>query len=100
MTFGQSSIEQQVNDLLNREFEIPMEKLTPEAKLYEDLALDSLDAVDMLVHLEASLGVKVAGEKFIHVRCLNDVYEVIRAVIAEAPALNAPAPEMARPSEI
>jgi acyl carrier protein len=70
-------IKAKVNELMHRGFEIPMEKLTPESKLFEELGLDSLDAVDMLVHLEDNLGVKVAGEKLSHIKTLQDVYELV-----------------------
>jgi acyl carrier protein len=36
-----------------------------------------LDAIDMLVHLEERLGVKVDGEKLMQVRTLQDVYTMI-----------------------
>ena len=68
----------EVNEIMNKGFEIPVEKLTPEANLFTDLGLDSLDAVDMLVHLEDKLGVKVDGEKLMKVRTMQDVYNLIQ----------------------
>jgi acyl carrier protein len=64
----------QVNDLMRTGFEIPVEKLVPDAALAADLGLDSLDAVDMLVYIEETLGVKVEGERLAQVKTLNDVY--------------------------
>jgi acyl carrier protein len=72
-----SSIIAQVNEIMHSGFEIPVEKLSPEANLFSDLGLDSLDAIDMLVHLEERLGVKVDGEKLMQVRTLQDVYTMI-----------------------
>ena len=40
----------QVNELMHKGFEIPHDKLTPAATLFSDLGMDSLDAIDMLVH--------------------------------------------------
>ena len=68
----------QVNEVMHSGFEIPFEKLSPEAHLFTDLGLDSLDAVDMLVHLEDRLGVKVDGENLMHVRTLQDVYSLVQ----------------------
>lgn len=65
---------QQVNALMKSGFEIPEEKLVPTATLVGDLGLDSLDAVDMLVYIEETLGVKVEGEKLASVKTLQDVY--------------------------
>lgn len=64
----------QINDLMHEGFELPMEKLLPEATLIADLGLDSLDAVDMLVHLEDKLKIKVDGEKVRGLKTLSDVY--------------------------
>jgi acyl carrier protein len=73
-----------VNELMHRGFEIPMEKLTPNATIFDQLGLDSLDAVDMLVHLEENLGVKVDSEKLISVRTLQDVYSMVEGLQTEA----------------
>lgn len=66
-----------VNALMQKGFEIPEEKLLPNATLFEELGLDSLDAVDMLVHLEENLGIKVDGERLLTVRTLQDVYNLV-----------------------
>lgn len=67
---------QQVNNLMKSGFEIPADKLIPTATLMGDLGLDSLDAVDMLVYIEESLGVKVEGERLSSVKTLQDVYHL------------------------
>ena len=51
-----SEIVRRVNEVMHRGFEIPMEKLTPEAQILGEMGLDSLDAIDMLVYLEEELG--------------------------------------------
>jgi acyl carrier protein len=79
---------QQVNALMKTGFEIPEEKLVPTATLVGDLGLDSLDAVDMLVYIEETLGVKVEGEKLASVKTLQDVY-ILAA--ESAPRVNAEA---------
>ncbi|HEX9448138.1 MAG TPA: acyl carrier protein, partial [Dongiaceae bacterium] len=37
---------------LENMFEVPPEKITLDARLYEDLDLDSIDAVDLIVKLQ------------------------------------------------
>lgn len=69
-----NEVVQQVNNLMMTGFEIPQEKLVPTATLVGDLGLDSLDAVDMLVYIEETLGVKVEGERLSSVKTLQDVY--------------------------
>ncbi len=77
---NQEEIRTKVNELMHRGFEIPMEKLAPSATLFDELGLDSLDAVDMLVHLEENLGIKVEGERLAKVRTLQDVYQLVSDV--------------------
>lgn len=67
----------EVNKVMMDGFEIPEEKLKPEATLMEHLELDSLDAVDMVVHLEEKLDIKVDGEQLKHIRTLGDVYQLV-----------------------
>ena len=45
----QQSIYQEVSALLIKLFEIDPQDITPEARLYEDLELDSIDAVDIRI---------------------------------------------------
>jgi acyl carrier protein len=72
-----SEIVVKVNQLMHQGFEIPEDKLTPAATLFDELGLDSLDAVDMLVHLEENLGIKVDAERLISVRTLQDIYNLV-----------------------
>lgn len=70
-------ITKQVNDTFHNAFEIPVGDLKPEANLFTDLHLDSLDAIDLLVYLEEKMGIKVDGDVFKEVRTLNDVYQMV-----------------------
>jgi len=72
-----------INKTMNEGFEIPLEKLQPNSQIFQDLGLDSLDAVDMLVYLEEKLDVRVDAERFQEVRVLNDVYELVYRIIEE-----------------
>jgi acyl carrier protein len=77
-----------VNELMQRGFELPAEKLVPSATLFDELGLDSLDAVDMLVHLEENLGIKVDAEKLISVRTLQDVYDMVEGLASQTQVQN------------
>lgn len=71
-------------------FEIPADKLKPEAHLFTDLGLDSLDAVDMVVHLEEKIKLKVDAERMAQVRTLGDVYKLVEDLYAEKEKTEAP----------
>ena len=71
-------IRQQINEVIAEEFELDPAQLLPEATLYDDLGLDSLDAVDMVVAMEKSFGVKLANEEAIKaVRTMDDLYNLL-----------------------
>lgn len=71
----------QINQLMHQGFELPFEKLVPEARFKEDLNLDSLDAVDMLVHLEEKLGTRIEGERLMHIKTLSDIYTLVNETV-------------------
>ena len=74
---------EKINHTFIENFEIEPERLTKESKLFEDLELDSLDAVDMIVHMEQDLGIKVDIQKFSTVRTLDDVYNMAYELYSE-----------------
>ncbi len=48
-----------ISRILIEEFEIEEDKINPEATLYDELGLDSLDGVDLIVMLENEFSFKV-----------------------------------------
>ena len=72
-----------IYDVLAGEFECDAAKLTPEARLFEDLDLDSIDAVDLIVRLQQQTGLKVKAEDFKAIRTLGDVADVIVRLATE-----------------
>ena len=79
----QETIYQEVWGLLTRLFEIDPQDITPEARLYEDLELDSIDAVDMIVHLQKKTGKKIKPETFKSVRTVQDVVDAVEQLLRE-----------------
>ncbi|MGR5942988.1 acyl carrier protein [Enterobacter sp. C4G1] len=77
------TIYQEVSGLLIKLFEIAPEDITPEARLYEDLELDSIDAVDMIVHLQKKTGKKIKPETFKSVRTVQDVVDAVEQLLRE-----------------
>lgn len=66
---------------LVEDFEMEEAKITPEARLYEDLELDSIDAVDLIVKLKSLLPRNVDPEVFKTVRTMQDVVDAIYNLI-------------------
>ncbi|MGB3394456.1 MAG: acyl carrier protein [Stenotrophomonas sp.] len=67
--------------ILNDSFEIAPERITPEARLYEDLDIDSIDAVDLIVQLKPLLGRNLQPEAFKAVRSVQDVVDVVHSLL-------------------
>ncbi len=67
-------------------FELKPEQIVPEANLYEDLDIDSIDAVDLILKLKDLTGRKIQPQAFKHVRTVGDVIDAIQAVMAQNPA--------------
>lgn len=80
----QTAVREQVNQTLHQGFEIPLDALKPEATLFEDLKLDSLDAIDLVVHLEERFKVKLDGEIFKNIRTLSDVYRLVEGLQSQS----------------
>ncbi len=70
-------IEAKVSDILVDLFEVDPAEIRPDSQLYDELDIDSIDAVDMLVELKAYTGKKVSPEDFKAVRTVNDVVDAV-----------------------
>lgn len=77
---------QQVKQVLVRLFELDPEKIVPDAHLYDDLDIDSLDTIDLMLELKELTGRKVQPEQFRHVRTVRDVVEAVRALMRDETA--------------
>lgn len=69
-----------IENILHEEFEIERERINPQANLYTDLEIDSIDAVDLLVYLKDYTGKKIPPEQFRDVRTIDDVIGAIMAL--------------------
>jgi len=58
-------------------FELEREDITPESNLYEDLDIDSIDAIDLVVELKQWTGKKIQPEAFKAVRTVQDVVSAV-----------------------
>jgi acyl carrier protein len=58
-------------------FEIEPELITLESNLYEDLDIDSIDAVDLIVKLREMTGQKVDPEIFKQIRTLDNIIDAV-----------------------
>ncbi len=62
-------------------FELTPEQITPKARLYDDLDLDSIDAVDLAVRLQELTKKRIKPEQFKAVRTVEDVVDAVEQML-------------------
>lgn len=72
-----------LKNVLVEDFEIDEQDISLEANLYEELDLDSIDAVDLVVKLREQTGKKIDPESFKKVRTVEDVVVALQALLAD-----------------
>ncbi|MDG9884376.1 acyl carrier protein [Pseudomonas putida CSV86] len=73
-----------LRDALVELFELDAGRVTLDANLYEDLEIDSIDAVDLIDHIKRQTGKKIAADEFKAVRTVNDVVEAVFRLVNTA----------------
>lgn len=84
-------IYQQLQQILFDNFEIAKDRITLDANLYTDLDLDSIDAVDLVIHVQDLIGAKIGPDEFKTARTVNDVIDVVITLLAGTPLADTPA---------
>lgn len=77
-----AEIIERINNFLIEEFELDEEQLVPEARLKEDLDIESLDFVDIAVIVEREFDFKMKSEDMTHLKFLSELYDYITANVA------------------
>ena len=77
-----TEIEEKVKAFLIDDLEIEEENIFPDAKLKEDMGIDSLDYVDIVVIVEKTFGFKMKTEEMGKVKTFNDFCDYIEKKIA------------------
>lgn len=77
--------EQEVQDHLHKilieQFDIEAGDIHPDADMYEELGIDSIDAVDLIVRLKELTGLRIPPEEFKKVRTVGDVTKVVNSLL-------------------
>jgi len=67
--------------VLAEEFEMDKSAITMKVNLYQELGLDSIDAVDLILRLQEISGTKINPETFKRVRTVEDVVNAIDHIV-------------------
>jgi acyl carrier protein len=72
---------QRIAGILHETFDVDTARIRPEARLREDLDIDSIDAVELIVQLKPLLGGNLKPEAFKAVRTVSDVVDVVHGMM-------------------
>lgn len=68
-------------EILHETFDLDVERIKPESRLYDDLDIDSIDAVDLIVRMKPMIGKRLQPEAFQSVRTVQDVVNALHTLI-------------------
>lgn len=68
--------------IFEQHFAIAPERVVREARLFDELDLDSIDAVDLAIKLQEMTGKRIKPDDFKNVRTVGDVIEAAQALLA------------------
>ncbi len=81
MIVSKNDIANVLSKYLHDLFDLPADKLVLDARLSDDLDLDSIDAIDLVVKLQEYTGRKISPSEFKSVRTIGDVVDKIYAQV-------------------
>jgi len=69
-------------------FEIAESKITLGARIYEDLEIDSIDAIDLVDYIKKQTGYKMQASDFKEVRILGDIVDIVFSQLQQLESKN------------
>lgn len=73
-----------LKQILADAFEIAPARVTESTRLFDELDLDSIDAVDLAIKLQEMTGKRIKPEDFKNVRTVGDVIHTVQSLLATA----------------
>ncbi|MGZ6142427.1 MAG: acyl carrier protein [Myxococcales bacterium] len=74
----EAEVMERIAQILQSDFQVPRERITPQATFRGTLGLDSLDAVDLIYLIGKSFGIKPSIEEYRELQTVQSVVEHIR----------------------
>ena len=66
-----------VSEYLITQFKITPEKINPKARLFIDLEMDSIDALDWFATMESEIGLPIVEKELKMIRTVQDVVDYV-----------------------
>lgn len=70
-----------IKQIFIESFDVEDADIVSDAKLYDDLDIDSIDAVDLMVALKKKTGKKLDPDAFKQVRTVGDIVEAVHDLL-------------------
>jgi len=77
MQYSQEEIFTHLQKVLIELFELEESAITADAKLYDDLDIDSIDTVDLLIELKKFTGADVSPNQFADAQTIGDIVKIV-----------------------
>lgn len=77
----QQEIYARILEVLAQLFEVDPAQVKLESQLYQDLDIDSIDAVDLVMELKKITGKKIQPDDFKSVRTVQDVVDAVHKLV-------------------
>ena len=74
-----------LREIMSARLGLPPEQLVPEARLVEDLGLDSLDAVELAISVERKFDIEVPEEELTKLKTVADMVALVESRVQQAP---------------
>ena len=73
----EDEITKRVSEYLIKQFDILPEKIRPEAQLFKDLGMDSIDALDWFAAMQSEIGLPIIEKELKMIRTVQDVIDYV-----------------------
>ncbi len=74
----------ELNAILVSQFEVDPALITPEARMRDDLDLDSLDAADLLIAIEKRFQIRVDDQRARALTTVGQMHDYVRELVVAA----------------
>lgn len=88
MIHTRESLLARITVILQEQFDVEPDSITPAARLREDLDIDSIDAVNLMIELKSITAKKITLENFHQVKTIADLIEAVLAFLSQDQAAN------------
>jgi acyl carrier protein len=76
------NLESKVLEIIAQQKRVPVENVTVNSS-FDELGMDSLDAVNVLFELEGAFDINISDEKARQIKSVREMVEGVRALVAE-----------------